>query len=146
LACEQENTKVKTKHKLAISELLNRAAYYFDLRDTAGLESCFREDARMLVDIDGGDTFGPFEGRDAIMGLMSATLDAQKDKRRHIICDVFFESEDDNKATVVSTLVVTSVENDTMTLVTSGVYRDQVQRTDSNWLIADRHLELDRGF
>ena len=53
---------MKSEHKLAIHELLNRAAYYFDLHDTAGLEACFREDAKMLVDIDGGDTFGPFEG------------------------------------------------------------------------------------
>ena len=137
---------MKTKHKLAIYELLNRAAYYFDVRDIDRIEACFREDARMLVEIDGGDTFGPFEGRDPIMELMRGSLAVQKDKRRHIICDVFFESEDDDEATVVSTLVVTSIENDAMTLVTSGVYRDLVRRTDSDWLIADRHLELDRGF
>lgn len=137
---------MKTKHKLAIYELLNRAAYYFDVRDIDRIEACFREDARMLVEIDGGDTFGPFEGRDPIMELMRGSLAVQKDKRRHIICDVFFESEDDDEATVVSTLVVTSIENDAMTLVTSGVYRDLVRRTDSDWLIADRHLELDRPF
>jgi len=137
---------VETKHKLAIYELLNRAAYYFDVRDIDRIEACYREDARMLVEIDGGDTFGPFEGRDPIMELMRGTLEAQKDKRRHIICDVFFESEGDSEATVVSTLVVTSVENDAMTLVTSGVYRDLVRREGSDWLIADRHLELDRGF
>jgi hypothetical protein len=131
---------------LSIHELLNRAAYYFDVRDLAGLEACFREDAGMLVEIDGGDTFGPFEGRDAIMELMRGTLEMQKDKRRHIICDIFFESESDDVATVVSTLVVSSVENDAITLVTSGIYRDKVQRIGSDWLIADRHLELDRGF
>jgi len=137
---------VKTEHKLAIYELLNRAAYYFDVRDTDRLEACFLEDAQMLVEIDGGDTYGPFDGRGAIMELMRGTLEAQKDKRRHIICDVFFDAEDDNEATVVSTLVVTSVDNDAMSLVTSGVYRDVVRRTDSGWLIADRHLGLDRGF
>ena len=137
---------MKTEHKLAIYELLNKAAYYFDVRDLGGLEACFREDAKMLAEIDGGDKFGPFDGRDAIMELMRGTLDMQKDKRRHIICDVFFESEGDDEATVVSTLVVSSVENDAITLVTSGVYRDQVRRDGSDWLIADRHLGLDRGF
>jgi hypothetical protein len=137
---------MKAKHKLAIHELMSRAAYYFDLHDTDGLEACFCEDARMLVEIAGGETFGPFEGRDSIMELMRGSLEAQKDRRRHIICDLFFESEGKNEATVVSTLVVSSVDNDEMTLVTSGVYRDQVRKVGSDWLIADRHVDLDRMF
>jgi len=137
---------VKAKHKLAIHELMSRAAYYFDLHDTDGLEACFCEDARMLVNIAGGETFGPFEGRNSIMELMRGSLEAQKDRRRHIICDVFFESEDDNEATVVSTLVVSSVDNDEISLVTSGVYRDLVRKVGSDWLIADRHVDLDRMF
>jgi 3-phenylpropionate/cinnamic acid dioxygenase small subunit len=137
---------MKAKHKLAIHELMSRAAYYFDAHDADGLEACFCEDARMLVDITGGETFGPFEGRDSIMELMRGSLEAQKDRRRHIICDLFFESEGKNEATVVSTLVVSSVDNDEMTLVTSGVYRDQVRKVGSDWLIADRHVDLDRMF
>lgn len=137
---------MKAKHKLAIHELMSRAAYYFDLHDTDGLEACFCEDARMLVNIAGGETFGPFEGRNSIMELMRGSLEAQKDRRRHIICDVFFESEDDNEATVVSTLVVSSVDNDEISLVTSGVYRDLVRKVGSDWLIADRHVDLDRMF
>ncbi len=137
---------MKAKHKLAIHELMSRAAYYFDLHDTDGLEACFCEDAKMLVNIAGGETFGPFDGRDSIMELMRGSLDAQKDRRRHIICDVFFESEGNNEATVVSTLVVSSVDNDEITLVTSGVYRDLVRKVGSDWLIADRHVDLDRMF
>lgn len=137
---------MKTKQMLAIHELLNRAAYYFDVRDIDGLEACFCEDARMLVDVANGDTFGPFDGRDSIMELMRGTLEAQKDNRRHIICDIIFEKKEKAEAIVVSTLVVTSVENDEMTLVTSGVYRDVVRKIGSEWLIADRHLDLDRGF
>lgn len=137
---------MKAKDKLAIHELMSRAAYYFDVHDTDRLEACFCEDARMLVDIADGDTFGPFDGRDAIMELMRGTLETQTDRRRHVICDVFFESEGDNEATVVSTLVVSSVDNDEMTLVTSGVYRDVVRKLGSDWLIADRHIDLDRMF
>jgi hypothetical protein len=137
---------MKTKQKLAIHELLSRAAYYFDLHDVENLQNCFTEDANMLVNIAGGDTFGPFEGRDAIMGLMSGTLDAQTDTRRHIICDFFFESEGKKDAVVVSTLVLTSVENGAISLVTSGVYRDTVKRVDGKWLFTDRLLDLDMPF
>lgn len=137
---------MKTKHKLAIHELMSRAAYFFDVHDTDRLAACFCEDARMLVDIAGGETFGPFDGRDAIMELMRGTLETQQDRRRHIICDLFFESEGKDEATVVSTLVVSSVENNEITLVTSGVYRDLVRKVGPDWLIADRHVDLDRMF
>ncbi len=102
---------MKTKQKIAIHELLSRSAYYFDMHDISKLESCFTEDANMLVNIADGQTFGPFEGREAIMGLMSGTLAMQTDTRRHVICDIFFESEGENEATVVSTLLLSSVES-----------------------------------
>ena len=137
---------MKAKHKIAIQELLSRSAYYFDMHDISKLESCFTEDANMLVNIAGGQTFGPFEGRDAIMGLMSGTLAVQTDTRRHVICDIFFESEGKTEATVVSTLLLSSVESGEISLVTSGVYRDVVKKVNGKWLFSDRHLDLDMPF
>ncbi len=137
---------MKTKHKLAIHELLSRAAHYFDARDAKGLEACFIEDAQMRVNIGEDQKLGPFEGRDGIMALIHSTWDAQDDVRRHIICDIFFESESAIEATVVSTVVVASVTPEDITLVTTGVYRDRVQKIGSDWLIADRQLDLDKSF
>ena len=137
---------MKTKQKIAIQELLSRAAYYFDMHDISKLESCFAEDANMLVNIANGDTFGPFEGREAIMGLMSGTLAAQTDTRRHVICDMFFESEGKQEATVVSTLLLSSVDAGEIRLVTSGVYRDTVIKVAGKWLFANRDLDLDMPF
>ena len=137
---------MKAQQKFVIHELLNRAAYYFDMHDIDGLKSCFAEDANMLVNIADGQSFGPFEGRDAIMELMSGTLAVQTDTRRHIICNIFFESEGEDHAVVVSTLVVSSVESGEISLVTSGVYRDVVKNESGSWQIADRHLDLDMPF
>ena len=137
---------MKTKQKIAIHELLSRVAYYFDTRDLDGLKSCFAPDANMLVNIADGQTFGPFEGRDAIMGLMSGTLAAQTDTRRHVICDIFFESEGQQEAVVVSTLLLSSVADGEISLVTSGVYRDVVKKVDGVWLFANRNLDLDMPF
>lgn len=137
---------MKVKQKSAIHELLNRSAYYFDMHDIDGLKSCFTEDANMLVNIADGESFGPFEGRDAIMELMSGTLAVQTDTRRHIICNIFFESEGEDQAVVVSTVVVSSVESGEIGLVTSGVYRDVVKYESGSWQIADRHLDLDMPF
>lgn len=132
--------------KLEIHELLSRAAYAFDERDLDSLAACFAPDARMLVNIADGQTFGPFEGREAIMGLMEATLESQTDMRRHIISNFIFEREGGTEATVLSQIVLASTEHGEIRLVTSGIYRDVVRKDEGRWRIADRRLELELGF
>ena len=83
---------MKSSDKLAIHELLSRAAYSFDERKLDMLERCFTSEATMLVDITGIGEVGPFEGREAIMKLMSDTLASQTDVRRHVISNFFFEA------------------------------------------------------
>jgi hypothetical protein len=133
-------------NKFEIHELLSRAAYAFDEHDADSLEQCFTPEASMLVNIADGQTFGPFEGRDAIMSLMTATLEAQTDTRRHIICNFLFTKEGDSRAQVTSTVVVTSAQDGQIRLVTSGVYKDVVTRGESGWQIAERKLDLELGF
>jgi 3-phenylpropionate/cinnamic acid dioxygenase small subunit len=137
---------MKSSDKIAIHELLSRAAYSFDERKLDVLEQCFTADASMLVNITGTGEVGPFEGREAIMKLMSDTLAAQTDVRRHVISNFFFEAEQKKAATVVSSLVVSSVENGEINVIISGIYRDDVVNDDGNWRILHRHLNLDIPF
>lgn len=137
---------MKAEDKLHIQELLSRAAYSFDERKLDMLEACFTPDATMLVHIAGTGDVGPFEGREAIMKLMKDTLDSQTDVRRHVISDFFFESEGEQEATVVSCLVVFSVENGDINVIISGVYRDDVAKGGGGWQISHRHLDLDLPF
>jgi len=137
---------LKTEDKLAIHELLSRAAYYFDIRNEDGLGACFTDDCPMRVNIGDDVKLGPFEGRDAIMDLMRGSWDAQNDVRRHIICDFIFESAGETGATVVSTVVVSAVDGDEIGLVTTGVYTDQVKKTGDDWQISERQLDLDKAF
>jgi 3-phenylpropionate/cinnamic acid dioxygenase small subunit len=137
---------MKAEDKLAIHELLGRAAYAFDERKMTMLEQCFTADAAMQVNIAGVGPVGPFEGREAIMQLMADTLATQTDTRRHVISNMFFESEGDAAATVVSQLAVFSVENGAINVIISGVYRDEVNKSDPGWQISNRHLDLDLPF
>jgi 3-phenylpropionate/cinnamic acid dioxygenase small subunit len=137
---------MKSSDKLAIHELLSRAAYSFDERNMDMLEQCFTADASMLVNITGIGEVGPFEGREAIMQLMSDTLAAQTDVRRHVISNFFFESEGKKAASVVSNLVVFSVENGEISVIISGIYRDDVAKSDGDWRIMHRRLDLDLPF
>jgi hypothetical protein len=137
---------MKSKNKLAINELMGRAAYAFDIRDLGMLEKCFTSDAVMSVQIKNGDAYGPFDGREAIMGLMAGALDAQTDTRSHMISNILYESEGNKHATVLSNVVVSAVENGKIALITSGIYRDAVIKNDDGWQIANRHLDLDLPF
>lgn len=132
--------------KLAIHELLSRAAYSFDERDLEVLEQCFTPEATMLVNIADGQTFGPFVGRDAIMELLKVTLDSQTDVRRHIISNFLFEKEAKDSAVVLSQIVLVATENGKIQIITSGTYRDAVEKRDDNWQIKDRLLTLELGF
>ena len=137
---------MEANDKLAIHELLSRAAYSFDQHDLDMLEQCFVEDANMLVNIADGQTFGPFEGREAIMQLMKGTLDAQTDTRRHIISNFIFETEGDQNAIVLSSIDLIATENGKINVITSGIYRDVVEKNNGNWQIQDRRLDLELGF
>ena len=137
---------MKAKDKLAIHELLNRSAYAFDERKIDMLKACFTENANMLVNIADGPTFGPFEGREAIMALLEGTLDAQTDKRRHVISNFIFEKEGKKEATVLSQIVLFATENGEIKVLTSGIYRDEVEKNDGGWQISDRLLDLELGF
>ena len=132
--------------KLEIQEVLSRAAYAFDQRDLEMLTGCFAEDARMLVRIADGREFGPFEGREAIMGLMKSTLESQTDTRRHIISNFVFEHAGDREARVISQIVLAATEEGQIRLITSGIYRDLMRLEGDRWQISERRLDLELGF
>ncbi|WP_216829874.1 nuclear transport factor 2 family protein [Alkalihalobacterium elongatum] len=129
--------------RFEISELLNRSAYGYDERDIEMLEACFTSDAEMSIRIDGGDLIGPFTGKNEIMKLMTDSMTSQTDKRRHIITNIFFESESKDAAKVISNLSLYSIENGEIKLISSGVYRDEVVKIDGEWRLKKHHLDLD---
>ncbi len=132
--------------KLKIFELLARSAYALDQRKLGELEDTFSEGASLIIDIAGGDGEVSFEGRKVIMGLMKDSMAEQSDQRRHVVTNVFFETEGDERAVVVSNVTITSVEHGAIRLVTSGLYRDEVVLEDGRWRIAGRRIELDMAY
>lgn len=132
--------------KLAIHELLARAVFGLDQRDISVIEPCFTEDATFILEIKGGEEIPPFVGRDAIMHLMEGAMNAHQQDRHHIVSNVFFEAEGEDTATAVSTLAVFQADDGQVGVMTSGVYRDRLKKTDGAWRITARHLALDVPF
>lgn len=137
---------MNTEDRLAIHELLARSAYALDEHDFDQLESCFTEDAVFIVNIAGIDGENRFEGRAAIMELMRSSMAEQTDQRRHITTNVMIREAGEGTATVISNLTLTAVEKGAIRLVTSGYYRDRVQRTKQGWLLAERRVDLDMPY
>lgn len=132
--------------KSTVLELLARSAYSLDERHVDALKDTFTEDASFVIDIVGVDGEMSFEGRDAIMGLMTDSMAEQTDQRRHVVTNSFFEEEGDDRATVVSNITITSVEDGAIRLVTTGLYRDTVKLEGGQWRIAARRIELDMPY
>lgn len=131
-----------TADRLAISELLARAAYAYDERNLALLESCFCEEATFSILIRGGDMIGPFTGREAIMALYAGAMEQQTDVRRHVVSNLLFESEGP-EPTALSNLTLFATENAESRLLTTGIYRDVLRQEDGQWRLYRRHLDLD---
>jgi hypothetical protein len=132
--------------KLAIHELLARAAFGYDERDKPLLADCFANDASFTLRIAGGDLMGPFEGREAIMARMTSSMDSQNDVRRHVISNLFFAPTTDDQVDVVSYLTLLATEKGPSQTLSTGIYRDTVRQTNGQWRIEKRHLDLDSNY
>ena len=131
--------------RFAISELLNKMAYYYDEGHLDELAACFADDAIMSMQIAGGDLVGPFEGRDSIMELYRGAKSTQTDVRRHDITNIMFDASGDTLA-VTSYLTLFATENSETKLLTTGVYRDHVAQLSGDWKIVRRHIDLDSAY
>ena len=135
---------MNTQDKIAIHELLNKAAYGLDTRNIELLSKCFAEKAEMSLRIAGGDLIGPFEGRDAIMKLMTDSIAVQTDQRRHLVSNIFFTDESNgDTVSVTSYLSLITIENGEINLISTGVYNDEVIKAQGKWQLFNRYLDLD---
>lgn len=136
---------LSVEDKLAIHEMFSRWAYAYDERELDMLRACFSSEANFSMRIAGGDLIGPFEGVDAIMGLMTGAMEEQTDVRRHLISNIFFTQESGNPE-VTSNLTLLATENDEIKLLSAGIYRDVLVKEGDTWRILSRHLELDKAY
>ncbi|MFT4873679.1 nuclear transport factor 2 family protein [Congregibacter sp.] len=136
---------LSTQDRVAIQEVLARAAYGYDEKALDILEACLSPDAVFSIQVQGGDVIGPFEGRDAIMGLYKQSMEQQTDQRRHVISNVFVMTDSDEPE-VISNLSLIATEDGKTGLLTAGVYRDQLRRNTTGWQIVKRHLDLDNAY
>ena len=136
---------LSVEQKLEIHELLSRAAYAFDIQDMTMLEACFAKDAEFSMRIADGDIIGPFVGHAAVMKLFTDSIAVQTDVRRHVISNIFFESNND-PIEVISNLTLVATESGEIAVLTAALYRDTVIFEDGEWRLLKRFLQLDKSY
>lgn len=134
---------MKAEEKLAIHEVLYRAAHGYDSHNVEMLTDCFAKDAAMTIRVGGGDTIGPYDGQEAVLNFMKRAMQRQTDKRLHEISNIFFEKEGETEAIAVSSLTLFATENGVCRLLSTGIYRDEVAKVDGAWKIIKRHLDIE---
>lgn len=130
----------------ALEQLFAQYGWPMDSREFGFLNDVFAKDATFTVQITGGDTYGPIEGREAIYEFCSSTVAAQTDQRRHLITNVRTERETDGGAIATAILTLLVIENGALEVKSSGLYRGEVVREDDAWRFASLHLTLDLPF
>ena len=127
---------------LAITGLLNRAGTAYDTGDLEFILDLFLDDSVFELVIAGNDPM-VFAGKENIRALFEGAHETQTDQRRHCITNIYFTDETDTSVTAVSNLILISVENGALTVLSSGLYTDTVVLTDGAWKLQRRHLHLD---
>ena len=127
-----------------LENVLTRYSIAYDDNDMAEMADTFTDDAVLTMRIADGDLIGPFEGKEAVMKLMTDSLASQTDQRRHVTTNLAVRKETDDAASVESYLTLISVQDGKATLLSTALYQDElVKEADGAWRFTKRHIELD---
>ena len=124
---------LRPEDHLAILNLANRYAQAFDFGDSEAYANCFTPDgvfdARPVVLCNGRDELHAFSARSGVTGS------------RHWMGNSVVDGDGD-EATMTTYLMMVNTGADSSTGVT-GVYRDQLVKTDGEWRIRHRKLDFE---
>jgi hypothetical protein len=129
--------------KQAISEMLGKGGWAYDAPDVDYLANMFTEEGTFDLSIAGMGQVGSFSTRAEIRKLYEDSLASQSDQRRHVVTNIFFEDETDSSVTAMSYLVLITIKEGALNVISSGVYKDRVVLDGDQWRIAHRDLHLD---
>ena len=128
----------------AIENVLNRYSIAYDDNDMAEMADTFADDAVLTMRIADGDLIGPFEGKEAVMKLMTDSLASQNDQRRHVTTNMVVRKETEDGAVVSSYLTLIQVKDGAAKVLSTARYDDELRREgDGAWRFTKRHIQLD---
>lgn len=132
--------------RLMIIETLNRYAWGYDSRDLEMLGGTFASNGTFAIELGDTEAWGPYTGRKQIVEWLAGVMQQQTDQRRHCISNIIFRALHPDAAVVESFLSLTAVENGKVRMVCTGIYRDDLIKTEGQWFTQSKLLRLDNPF
>ncbi|MFV0435051.1 MAG: nuclear transport factor 2 family protein [Leucobacter sp.] len=122
--------------RLAILDVINRYGWAYDERQMEALGDAFTEDAVWLGSVRGEFPIDPVATRQGIVDWLRGHMDSQSDQRRHNILNVVVTEQSDSSARVLTYLLLTSVGEEGVGVVTTGVYDIALRKSEQQgWQI-----------
>jgi 3-phenylpropionate/cinnamic acid dioxygenase small subunit len=132
-------------HHQNVQNLLNRYSLAYDTPDLATMANCFTEGATFSMRLPGNDPV-VFEGKETIMKLMTDSLDAQADQRRHVNSNILVDDSDAEVTRTTHYLTLHSTENGQIQTISAGVYRCEIVDEGDALRFRKLHLDLDKSY
>lgn len=129
-----------------IRQLLARYNIAIDLGHIANWVDCFTPDGvfECIGLPDGSALGGRHEGADALRAYAESHFSINKGRARHWNWNLLIDAVGDDGATMTSYLNAHSAgQGDSAVLRATGIYRDELVRTDDGWRFATRQVTID---
>jgi uncharacterized protein (TIGR02246 family) len=124
---------------LAIRSLCDRYAFAVDAGDVPAVASLFTPDGHLASNYEGGDWH--FHGREQIAETVIAGAKGIAPTTMHVVGSHHAEVDADT-ATGITYCIANHLRDDRSNLVQMVRYLDRFARSDGEWLIADRQVDI----
>jgi SnoaL-like domain len=121
-----------------------RYSYAYDERSLDALRDLLTDDAVFGLTIS-GSPLEEIRGKVAVVEWLAEIMESQTDQRRHAVTNIVVDELTDSRATVVAYLNLVAVSS-VASLVTTGFYRFQLEKTEDTWRISYILTGMDRPF
>ncbi|WP_132992129.1 nuclear transport factor 2 family protein [Gordonia zhaorongruii] len=132
-------------NRAEIEELISRYSLAFDTGDLEGIAATLTADAVFLMRLPDSEPL-TFDGREAIMKLMTDTAASQTDQRRHVNTNLLIEEAGDGIVRTLHYLTLVASENGETRVLSAGVYRLEIVEDAGVQRMQRLDLQLDSPF
>ena len=139
------DSNISVSDRLAIKDVMNAYALYWDNSDVERFFKLFTEDAIRIERMDGQkDVLIPMQERKAIASERLIYFKSQGLQRRHLMANTHFLQQNDSSAYIKQYTLLTSTENEKeLKLLSTIVYDVWLRKVDGIWKISKYKMDLD---
>ncbi|MGU3498712.1 nuclear transport factor 2 family protein [Mycobacterium sp. C31M] len=126
-----------------IRDLIAYSAWLYDTKQAEELASLYAENGSFTTIVQGGKTFGPTVGRDALVERFTKRFAARTEQLRHIVTNTWIKEQTDTHIVAISYLTLCVVGEHGPRVQATGFYTDTFVKVGSDWRYESKLSQLD---